>query len=205
MAKTKKLTRSETITIRVDPKTRFAAELAATRRNESLSSFFEAALKEAIRKTQMRPRERYRELAGEDFSEKLEKVFGGYEVTADELADITWDLDEVDRFINLALYFRLALTADQQLMWRLIVERSCFWATEKSKEFGLVWYVQPGNIARSAVRDQWELLNQVVEGKAEFSSLPPIGKGRAFDHSPVVADVTPAKIALNMARETTKD
>lgn len=77
-----KLTRSETVTVRLDPITRFAAELAATQGKHTLSSFLEQAARVAVA--------------------LIKVTTQSGEMSALELADRAWTPDEYVRFRRVA-------------------------------------------------------------------------------------------------------
>lgn len=118
-----KLTRSETVTVRLDPKLRYLAELAARKQRRTLSSFIEWAIEECFGKIQL----------GEDSKTNL----------AAEAVDL-WDVGEPDRFAKLALRYPSLLSHDEQILWKLVTENGWFWKDrDKSKinlrRFDEVW------------------------------------------------------------------
>ena len=74
-----KLTKTEIVTVRVDPKIKYLAELAARRQRRSLSSFIEWAILESLDVM--------------NSSGRTEEV---------NIDNSLWDIDEADRFILLA-------------------------------------------------------------------------------------------------------
>src|ERR1700737_1533196 len=98
-----KLSRSETVTVRLDPKLRYLANLAARRQRRTLSSFIEWAVQESLPHVI---------ISG-----------GGYNVAPTTVAEVgneLWDVDDADRFAKLALRFPDTLTHDEQILWKLI-------------------------------------------------------------------------------------
>ena len=98
-----KLIRSEVVTIRLDPRLRFSAELAARRQKRTLSSFIEWA----VEKT-------------------LEQDYLGDE-PMDYVATKTWDVNEADRLVKLAIYYPALLNFGEEQLWKLIRENAFFW------------------------------------------------------------------------------
>jgi len=94
-----KLTRTETVTVRLDPKTRYMADLAARRQRRTLSSFIEWAVEQALHGV---------------------CLIGG--VTADEMTHNLWDVDESERFARLAIYIPELLTYEEQEKWKMLNE-----------------------------------------------------------------------------------
>ncbi len=83
-----KTSRSETVTVRLNPELRFLAEIAARKQHRTLSSFIEWAVQEATV----------------------------------EVPPALWDVDETDRFINLAINEPALLTFEEQRLWKMIKE-----------------------------------------------------------------------------------
>lgn len=97
-----KLTRSETVTVRLDPQLRMAAELAAAKERRTLSSYIEQAIESQIR------------------TAWVAQDKEGSPVSADQVVQDTWDVYEADRFVNLAIRYPLLLTTQEQHLWKLI-------------------------------------------------------------------------------------
>jgi hypothetical protein len=102
------LTRSEIVTVRLDPKTRYLAELAARVQRRTLSSFVEWAIAQAV---------------------EAQPVNGR---TLGQVADDLWDTDEADRFVMLAMNHPTLLNHDEQVLWKVIRECSELW-TERGR------------------------------------------------------------------------
>jgi hypothetical protein len=94
-----KLSRSEVVTVRLDPKLRYLAELAARKQRRTLSSFIEWAIEQSLADV------------------KLTET----STVADE-APRLWDVDECDRFVKLALHDESLLNYREQLLWKRIRE-----------------------------------------------------------------------------------
>ena len=111
----KKLRRTETIGFRLEPKLRFAAELAARKQRRSLSSFIEWAVEEATKKVILKTYESSNYNAPD------------IEESANDFLKTIWDVDEADRFAKLALYLPELLTHDDEVLWKLICENGYLW------------------------------------------------------------------------------
>jgi hypothetical protein len=98
-----KLSRSEVVTVRLDPKTRYLAELAARRQRRTLSSYIEWVVAESL----------------VQFIE-AEKTTNG----EDEDIDGLWDVDDCDRLVKLALYDKSLLNYREQVLWKRIQEQA---------------------------------------------------------------------------------
>ncbi len=94
-----KLSRSEVVTVRLDPKLRYLAELAARKQRRTLSSFIEWAIEQSLADVRLTETS----------------------TVADEGPKL-WDVDECDRFIKLALHDESLLNYREQLLWKRIKE-----------------------------------------------------------------------------------
>ncbi len=105
-----KLARSEQVSIRLDPKLRFAAELAASKERRTLSSFIESAVERAVKEV------------GVTYC-NIDKRH----ITADEVTSKVWDVDEVSRFTSMGINYPELLTHDEQKKWKFISAHDEFW------------------------------------------------------------------------------
>src|SRR3954469_5246025 len=90
-----KISRSETVTVRLDPKLRYLAELAARKQRRTLSSYIEGAIEESLANF---------------------KLNGSS--TATECERALWDVDASDRFVKLALFDEGLLNYREQALWK---------------------------------------------------------------------------------------
>src|SRR4051812_37525690 len=74
-----KLSRSETVTVRLDPKLRYLAELAARRHRRTLSSYIEWAIEDSLTRVVLQE--------GTGFN-------GDHNTTIQEESSLLWDVDE---------------------------------------------------------------------------------------------------------------
>jgi len=141
------LARTQVVTVRLDPKLRFGAELAARKQRRTLSSFIEWAIEKAI----------------EDVS-----VDNKYKASG--AMNLSWDVEEADRFVKFALHFPELLNFREEQIWKLIKEHVYFWKfvhmfnhtprlDEESADFPLI-------------REWWETLQKVVDGEETERILP---------------------------------
>ncbi len=104
----KQLVRTKTVGVRLDPKLKYAAELAARTQRRSLSSFIEWAVQEAV--------------------DRVPVVGGGQAPsTAWEAMPLVWDVSPSTRLVKLAIIFSGLLTYDEQVVWHLIREHPALW------------------------------------------------------------------------------
>jgi len=121
-----KLMRSETVTVRLDPKLRYLAELAARKQRRTLSSFIEWAIEDALKRVQLYQGGGY----------------GGDEsVTVEEDATRLWDVDDAERFARLAILYPDLLTYEEQQIWKLLSDSLLLEPAKiRTKEGNLRWH-----------------------------------------------------------------
>jgi hypothetical protein len=96
-----KLTRTEIVQVRLDPKLRFAVELAAAKDRRTLSSFIEMAVQKAVKEVELTAK-------------------GREAVTAADVAERVWDIEPADCLLNLAEEYPYLLTSKEARRWKLI-------------------------------------------------------------------------------------
>jgi hypothetical protein len=123
-----KLVRSETVTVRLDPKLRYLGEIAARKQRRTVSSFIEWAIEDVLRRVSIE----------EPASRK-----GESQVSLFDVQDKLWDTEEADRFAKLAFSYPELLTYDEQRLWKLVKEGKYFWRTQESRkpeDFRYTWF-----------------------------------------------------------------
>lgn len=150
-----KLNRTETVTVRLDPKLNYLLDLAARANRRTKSSFIEWAIEEALGTAG---------IPGES------KGAGSLWTIADRKTDL-WDVDEPDRLAKLAYFAPSLLTHDEQLVWKVISTSPYLWRgnyyEDGDKE---VWGYDPTDLSKlimDRLRDNWDAINQVAEGEAD--------------------------------------
>ena len=106
--------RTEVFAMRLDPKLKYLAEIAARKQRRSLANFIEWTIEQALGQVNL-----------ED---------GGFNNSGITVADMSakrWALDESDRLVQLAELYPDLLTYEEQLIWRVINEHSAY--NEQSK------------------------------------------------------------------------
>ncbi len=155
-----KLSRSETVSVRLDPKLRFAAELAARKHRRTLSSFIEWAVEEATQRVPLSIPDHQGET---DYAyDAIEKV---------------WDVDEADRFAKFALEFPFLLTHEEEVLWKLICENGYVWKgrfidNEIRGVSEWRWKTKIESLIFKRLRENWEVFNSVAKGDSPESDLP---------------------------------
>ena len=95
-----KLNRTETVTVRLDPKLRYLAELAARKHRRTLSSFIEWAVEGSLSKVILK----------EGDSQE-----GVQEISVADEAEQLWDVDEAERLAKLAFSYPEMFDHDRRM------------------------------------------------------------------------------------------
>jgi hypothetical protein len=149
-----RLSRSETVTVRLDPRLRYLADLAARQQRRTLSSFIEWAVEESLGHVTLR-------------------TSGGQAVSLASAAPDLWDVDEADRFVRLALRHPELLTHEEQIRWKLITENGAVWREHRDDgKGGWTWALTASNLDYECLRRHWDAFCQVAKGQAGRSNLP---------------------------------
>lgn len=147
-----KLSRSETVTVRLDPKLRYLAELAARRQRRTLSSYIEWSIEDSLKRAEL--------------------AVGGGKTLAEEALAL-WDVDEADRFAKLALRHPDLLTHEEQVLWKFIREHGGMW---RGSYVGIdqewTWQIDEESLDFAQLREWWITFCAVADGKLSPSELP---------------------------------
>ena len=152
-----KLARSETVTVRLDPKLRYLAELAALKQRRTVSSFIEWAIEYTLSR------------------ECIEESAYGNDrgTTFFDVASKLWDVDDADRFAKLALNYPDLLTHEEQKRWKLIRENGFLWKGSYAKNGGKwTWQVAEADLQFDQLRAHWDDFCAVARGAALPETLP---------------------------------
>ncbi len=144
----------ENFTLRLDPKLKYLAELAARSQRRSLTSFIEAAIDKELAQT-MPPHNNISEA-----------------ISFKEMDQFLWDVDEVDRFVKLAIYMPSLLSYDEQHLWKLIRENGGVWLGTYINGY-FDWDTrQEQYVDIKHLRKCWDDFKAVANGTADESILP---------------------------------
>ncbi len=166
-----KLSRSETVTVRLDPKLRYLADLAARKQRRTLSSYVEWAIERSL------------------VDVVLSTTYSGDNLESEEVttladnADQLWDVDPSERFARLAMTHESLLNHEEQVLWKHIEDSGLLakgWIP--AKRDGIYW--QPGRpdwnwlekFGFPLLRDHWETLCKVASGQLDRTHLPRFDK-----------------------------
>ena len=158
-----KLSRSETVTVRLDPKLRLAAELLAKQQRRTLSSLIEWAVENVTRAETVIPN--WESKQGNE--KKLPSAF--------EVAEACWDLDEHIRFIQMVAYAPLLLSYDEERLAKTVKEV----LFSSHLTLGEILYV-----SRDLPEDQWlshMIVLRIVQQYlgTNFQTIKAIAEGKA--------------------------
>ena len=155
-----KLGRTETVSIRLDPRLNYLCELAARSQRRTKSSFIEATLAEQIQTMVIN------KWRGSDFDDP--NTFG-------ERADMLWHVRESQRLVSLGIIAPELLTFEEQHIWSLIEENGHFW---RGRWSGNDWDfdVSLDSIVRERIDECWKDLVAVAMGEKNADVLPSVGK-----------------------------
>ena len=147
-----KLSRTETVTIRLDPKLRYLAELAARQQRRTVSSYIEWAIEESLRPMSSRDE------SGANIGQK---------------AGDLWDVEEPDRFAKLAFWFPDLMTHEEQILWKLIRENGYLWRGRYAgPDNEWCWDVMPKYLVTEKLREYWDKFKLAARGEIDRSELP---------------------------------
>lgn len=151
-----KLNRSETVTVRLDPRLNYLCDLAARVQRRTKSSFIEWAVETVLD------------------SVKVPNT-GGWDSEAlsiNDLAKSLWDVDEMDRLVALAFHAPILMTHEEQVIWKLIRDHGYMWrgrwygATGDDEETW-TWQVLPEFLIEDRLRKYFPVFKSIAAGLAD--------------------------------------
>lgn len=153
------LGRSETVTVRLDPKLNYLCELAARAHRRTKSSLIEAALVSALNTVAV------------DSRPSDQPV-----LSIAQLAEALWDVDEVNRFQRLAYHAQHLMTYEEQKIWSTLLKSAHYWIGEWTQldqlHLRYDFEILPQNLRLDRVRQDWELIKNIAAGRADEKKLP---------------------------------
>lgn len=166
-----KLVRSVTVTVRLDPRLHYLAELAARKQRRTLSSFIEWSIEDTLNRVNI--------FEGVDPN-------GNHLVTSfSDAANGLWDVDEADRFAKLAFRYPDMLNHTEQVAWKLIRENGLLWKGSYNLANRWTWTVREGGLVAERLRQYWDIFNKVARGEAAKSELPTWAEHKPQSRPPV--------------------
>src|SRR4051812_11416861 len=97
-----KLSRSETVTVRLDPHLRYLSELGARKHRRTLSSYIEWVLEQSMKNIILNDRDQHAIVTLFDEKDRL------------------WDVEECERLVLLGLNYPELLIHEEQRIWKMI-------------------------------------------------------------------------------------
>lgn len=159
--------RTEIVSVRIDPKLKYLAELAARKQRRSLSGYIEWMLERSLEQVSLYEGGSDDESVSVADAERLHKL---------------WDVDEADRVIKLALHHPELLTYEEQLIWKLVRENGFIWRGHYHKG-EWAWIVQEKSLIWDRLRKHWHIFKKVAAGGEAFAELPKWLKSEQTDPS----------------------
>jgi hypothetical protein len=151
--------RSEIVSVRLDPRLKYLAELAARKQRRPLSGFIEWAVEQVLRQVEL--------------TEADDRNLNGMSVADAEKRFHLWDVEEADRVIRLAFNFPDLLTFDEQVTWKLVKECGYVWRGGYSgPEKTWKWEIEKFNVIEDRLRKHWDTFKKVAAGELPASALP---------------------------------
>jgi hypothetical protein len=163
------LPRTQTISIRLDPKLRYLCEIAARRQRRTISSFIEWSLESMLERFNLK-----------DAKGNTESLMA--------MAPKLWDPEPADRFAKLAFNYPDLLNHHEEILWKLIEDSGWFWRGSYEDDDHWSWYLKETSLHFSRLREKWDLLNKIVRGEADKSELPSLARRPKMPPPPPVDD-----------------
>jgi hypothetical protein len=138
--------RTEVFALRLDPKLKYLAEIAARKQRRSLANYVEWAIERTFDTVV---------LSGDEGN------------TVSEASSRLWALDESDRLVKLAKNFPDLMTYEEQLIWRAICEYSVF----KTETKELIMFRMEGDLSYHLIRECWPQLKAYALGTSTRGEL----------------------------------
>lgn len=149
--------KTETLTLRLDPKVKAMIEIISRIRRQSITGVVEAAIEEIA------------------FDLDTPYFFDGKTLNSSlgVVFSEIWSSDESERFINLCHHLPSLMTYEEQRIWETIKSSRCFWENEASKILS-DWSVEGlGCVDISNLRLWWSNLLDHVEAHKDSRTVVP--------------------------------
>lgn len=149
--------KTETLTLRLDPKVKMMIELISRIRRRSITGVVEAAIEEVAYDTGV-------------------PYFDDGRINNHPLGSIlsdVWSTDESERFINMSYRFPTLLTYEEQRIWETIKSSAVF-LRSASTSLSTDWEIEAiGALDREMIRRYWDLLLEHVEENRDSRTIIP--------------------------------
>ena len=171
--------RTEIISVRLDPKLRYLAELAARKHRRALSNFIEWTVEQALKQVYLQENPDSPHL----------------NVSIYTRSNYLWDVHEADRFVKLASDYPDLLTHEEQILWQLIRKSAFLWSKHDGTQLldDERWLPIETHFIFERLREHWDKFKAVAAGEAELTTLPVWSKGVGGPkRKPIIPDPTNA-------------
>ena len=143
-----KLTRSEIVTVRLDPKLKYGMELAARRQRRTVSGYIEWAVERSL-------------------SEVAETARAGQRVSIRDILDVVWSPLPHFRFLHLAEMFPQLMSIEEEIIWNTIQRSDVFWFEDDlGPDGGKMRQLEP-----DMVDEFWDQLQEVADGERDIGDI----------------------------------
>jgi hypothetical protein len=150
-----KLSRSETVTVRLDPKLRYLAELAARKQRRTLSSYIEWAIEDSLKSVML--------YQGTGYN-------GDESVSVAEEVSRLWDVDQAERFVRLAVFYPDLMSHEEQETWKLLQDTQLLQPAQSRRNGRLEWDTAIlEDTVYPAVRHYWPRLMEAYQDTKPFT------------------------------------
>lgn len=147
-----KLSRSETVTVRLDPKLNYLCELGARAQRRTKSSFIEWAIANSLENVEVQ--------TGSGWNSETRSLA--------QQSERLWKVDEPDRVAALALTSPSLLTHEEQLIWRYVKENGFLWRGNYNKASRWTWDINEHDLIIDRLRKHWDTFKRVaLDGESE--------------------------------------
>lgn len=143
-----KLTRSEIVTVRLDPKLKYGMELAARRQRRTVSGYIEWAVARSL-------------------SEVAEASGGDQKRSIRDVLDAVWSPLPHFRFLKLAEMYPQLMSIEEEIIWNEIQRNDVFWFEEDLGPDGGKFKA----IDRDLVSEFWDQLQEVADGERDIGDI----------------------------------
>ena len=152
--------KSEVVTVRLDPRLKYLAEIAARKQRRTLSGYIEWAVEQSLKQVLLHEGDGYN---------------GNDNITVADAQNniVLWDVDEAERVTKLAFHFPELLSYEEQLIWRLVRDCGYVWKgsyNNPDKEW--MWTINENKIIWDRLREHWDSFKQVADGNMTKDKLP---------------------------------
>lgn len=149
--------RTEVFAMRLDPKLKYLAEIAARKQRRSLANFMEWAIELGLQNTELSHDEQY-------------------SASVWDKSGALWDVDEADRFAKLVFTTPELMNYDEQILWKVICETGHVWKGKPGSGGEWQWSIGERDLVGERLRQYWNDFKKVASGEADKSILPKTSK-----------------------------